>query len=156
VIATEVRAVVDANIVLALALPLPYSRPAADLMLRLKEAAAEIYAPAILEYELVSALRRAVAAGWMDTPTAEASLDRVLRLGVAFITPAQSLDILALRWNERLHQTKAYDAQYLALAEQMHCDLWTADVRLAAAATALGVGWVRPLQAATEGWTPRA
>ena len=137
------RAVVDANVMLALALPLPYSPQSAALVGRLREAGCEVYAPALLEYEMVSALRKAVSTGKMEQATAEATLERLLQLGVVFVSPACSLDSLALLWSERLGHSKAYDAQYLALAEQMHCHLWTADRRLAAAVRQLGTGWVR-------------
>ena len=137
------RAVVDANVVLALALPLPYSPQSAALVGRLREIGCEVYAPALLEYEIVSALRRAVSVGRIDQATADGTLERLLRLGVMLISPAYSLDSLALLWSERLGHSKAYDAQYLALAEQMHCHLWTADRRRAAAARQLGAGWVR-------------
>ena len=137
------RVVVDANVVLALALPLPYSPQSATLVGRLRETGCEVFAPALLEYEMVSALRRAVSVGKMDQATADATLERLLQLGVVLISPACSLDSLALLWSGRLGHSKAYDAQYLALAEQMHCHLWTADLRLAAAARQLGAGWVR-------------
>ena len=136
-------AVVDANVVLALALPLPYSSQSAALVGRLRETGCEICAPALLEYEIASALRRAVSVGKIDQATAYETLERLLQLGVALISPACSLDSLALLWSERLGHSKAYDAQYLALAEQMHCHLWTADRRLTAAARQLGAYWVR-------------
>jgi predicted nucleic acid-binding protein len=138
-----VRAVVDANVVLALALPLPYSRQSANVVGRLRETGCDVYAPALLEYEMVSALRRAVSMGRMDQAAADGTLERLLQLGVMLISPAHSLDGLALLWSERLEHSKAYDAQYLALAEQMHCPLYTADLRLAAAARRLGANWVR-------------
>jgi predicted nucleic acid-binding protein len=137
-----VRAVVDANVVLALALPLPYSPQSAALVARLRECGCEICAPALLEYEMASALRRAISMKRMDRATAEATLERLLQLGVALVSPACSLDSLALLWSERLGHSKAYDAQYLALAEQMHCRLWTADRRLAAAVRQHGADWV--------------
>lgn len=43
---------------------------------------------------------------------------------------------------ERLGQSKAYGAQYLALASRENAPLWAADLRLVRAAQAAGLGWV--------------
>lgn len=48
----------------------------------------------------------------------------------------------ALRWAERLQQSQAYDAFYIALAEHLQTDFWTADKRLANATQQLGLTWV--------------
>jgi predicted nucleic acid-binding protein len=56
-----------------------------------------------------------------------------------------SLHNWALSWARKLGHSKAYDAQYLALAEEMKCPLLTADLRLARAARALGADWVKNL-----------
>jgi predicted nucleic acid-binding protein len=53
-----------------------------------------------------------------------------------------SLCRAALNWASRLQQRRAYDALYLALAERMQTEFWTADKRLANAAQQLGVTWV--------------
>jgi predicted nucleic acid-binding protein len=59
----------------------------------------------------------------------------------------QPLDInmckAALEWATRLQQRRAYDAFYLALAERLQTEFWTADKRLANAAQQLGANWVR-------------
>ena len=75
----------------------------------------------------------------MSLSEAEARLETLARLGVQLVPPTPELDRLALRWAGRLGQTVAYDAHYLALAETLGCDFWTADRRLAEAA---GVSWV--------------
>ena len=36
----------------------------------------------------------------------------------------------AFAWTRRLNRAAAYDSFYLALAEGLQCDLWTADRRL--------------------------
>lgn len=111
-------------------------------MSALKEAREEIYAPALMEYEVCSGLHRAVARGMLEKSAVRGCLDSIEALGIRPIAPAWSLHESALAWAARLCQGKAYDAQYLALAEQMGCGLLTADERLVNAARALGVTWV--------------
>lgn len=48
----------------------------------------------------------------------------------------------ALGWAERLQQSRAYDAFYIALAERLQVEFWTADKRLANATEQLGLNWV--------------
>jgi predicted nucleic acid-binding protein len=134
--------VVDASVVVAVLLPLPYSARAVARLRALKEAREEIYAPALMEYEVCSTLHRAVARGVIEQPVVRERLDLLEALGILPIAPAWSLHESALAWAARLRQGKAYDAQYLALAEQMGCNLLTADQRLVNAARALGIMWV--------------
>jgi predicted nucleic acid-binding protein len=48
----------------------------------------------------------------------------------------------ALAWAERLGQSRAYDGFYLALAEGLGAEVWTADRRLANGAQKVGAAWV--------------
>ncbi len=138
--------VVDASLVLGLVLPLPYSGRATARVRSLKEEHEELFAPALLEYEVCSALRRAVARRILDEDTARLALALVDELRIRPISAASSLHSRALAWAARLDQSKAYDAQYLALAEEMQSPLLTADDRLVRAARALGAGWVSGLE----------
>jgi predicted nucleic acid-binding protein len=142
--------VVDAGIVLGLALPLSYSERVIARMRALKEAREEIYAPALMEYEVCAALRRAVTQRVLDRATASACLECMHVLGIRSVSPASSLHEAALVWADRLQHSKAYDAQYLALAEQMGCNLLTADQRLVNATRALGITWVEGVDGGPE------
>ena len=142
--------VIDAGVVLALLLPLPFSDHAAAEVRSLTEAREELFAPALLEYEVCSAIRRAVARKIIDDSEAGQALDRIQALRIRPITPASSLHARALSWATRMGHTKAYDAHYLALAEEMKCPLLTADLRLVRAARALGADWVRGLEQPPE------
>jgi predicted nucleic acid-binding protein len=137
--------VVDAGVVLGLVLPLPFSDQASAAMRAFREANEEIYAPALLEYEVCSVLRRAISGGIIDAAHAEQAIEWIADIRINPITPAASLNARALYWASRLGHSKAYDAQYLALAEQMKCRLVTADHRLVRAARALSVDWVTGL-----------
>jgi predicted nucleic acid-binding protein len=136
-----VSQVVDANLSVALVLPTPYSAKAQVLWERWSAQAADVFAPDLWAYEITSALRKAMSITGMPFPEAETHLETLMRLGVQLVPPTLELDRLALQWAEHLGQTVAYDAHYVALAERLGCELWTADRRLAGSAGA-EVPWV--------------
>lgn len=138
--------VVDAGIVLALILPLPFSDQAAARIRSLRETREELYAPALLEYEVCSVLRQTVARKILDSDEAGRALELIDAVRIRPITPATSLHARALSWADRLGHTKAYDAHYMALAEEMGCPLLTSDLRLARSARNLGASWVETVE----------
>jgi predicted nucleic acid-binding protein len=135
-------AVIDANLIAALVLPLPYSDQATQKVITWKQADLELLAPVLLEYEIAAILRKAVVAQWLTTDLALEAIDKVLTLNIQCVTPTARLHERALRWADRLGYSKAYDAHYLALAEQEGIDLWTVDRRLANGSQQAGAHWV--------------
>jgi predicted nucleic acid-binding protein len=135
--------VVDANLVVALFVPLPYSHAAAERFAAWADAGEEILAPTLLEYEVSTALRRAVAAGLLAHKASVETMAHVLALGIRSVPPTPELHGKALAWADRLGRSRAYDSHYLAVAEERRADLWTADRRLARAAEQAGASWVR-------------
>jgi predicted nucleic acid-binding protein len=138
-----VTIVVDTGILVALALPLPYSDLARAKVGQWEDADEEMIAPYLLYYELTSVFRKAVFQGQMTTAEAVAAVDDLLTAGVRCVSPSQSLCRRAMEWSERLHHKAAYDSFYVALAESEHTELWTTDRRLVSAAQQLKVEWVR-------------
>jgi predicted nucleic acid-binding protein len=124
------RIVLDANLGVALIIPLPYSDAAAGKWLSWETNRFNLYAPVLWEYEVVSALRKAVVAGLIQANQIESALKRLLILGVEEVSPDVELHRSALLWSERIGQPVTYDGQYLALAELLKADMWTADKRL--------------------------
>lgn len=88
-------------------------------------------------------IRQGVYNRWITEQEAQVAVEDIFRLGIQ-ITPSD-IDICqkALTWAGRLGQSKAYDGFYLALAERLGAELWTADARLSDRARQLGVVWVR-------------
>jgi predicted nucleic acid-binding protein len=136
--------VVDANVTLALVLPLPYSRLASQLWRRWESQDEKMFAPGLWGYEVVSGLRKAEVLRQMLRSDVDEALEVILALNVRLVPASQELHMLAFEWARRLEQTTVYDAQYLALAEALGCPLWTADGRLARTALQY-VDWVELL-----------
>jgi len=137
--------VVDANIVAAQVLPLPYTPQAQDHFTGWLANGNRIIAPLLLEYEIATILRRSVVAGSLRADTIKHILDRVFALGIVSMPPTAELHNRALFWASRIGQAKAYDAHYLALAEREKAILWTADKRLAKVCRQQKIRWVRSI-----------
>ena len=74
----------------------------------------------------MSTLRKAIVVGWLSPSDGIAALDDLFRMGVREVGASLETHRLALSWAARLKQAVAYDAQYLALAEQIGAEFWTA------------------------------
>lgn len=89
----------------------------------------EFRAPCLLGYEVANALHRYHRAGYLSEVTAEIVLEAVLALPIVLESDT-SLHIAALRLADALGLSATYDAHYLALAERLGAELWTADAEL--------------------------
>ncbi len=86
-------------------------------------------APHLADAEVMSSLRRLVAAGSLEVVVAEQAIRTWASLGIERLAITGVLDRV---WELRANLT-AYDAAYVALAETLDCTLLTADARLATA-----------------------
>ncbi len=134
--------VLDANLAVGAAIPRPDAPQIAGVLALWQQNDERLIAPCLLEYEVTSALRRAITIGILDRNAAEKAITIILNLGIELIAPSPELDKSALRLAAQIGQSKAYDAQYLALAAREGAPLWTADRRLANAARDAGLDWV--------------
>lgn len=89
-------------------------------------ASEQLHVPHLADSEIASGLRRRVAAGRMDPEAGWTALDTWRRLGMTRHPVSGLLDRV---WQLR-DNVSAYDAAYVALAEQLGCALLTADARL--------------------------
>jgi predicted nucleic acid-binding protein len=96
--------------------------------LRFEVAGQELNAPALLDVELVSAVRRLAATGQMSEPRA---LDLLTDFDDLSIRRWPFVDVFRRRAFQIRHTVSAYDAAYVALAEALDCPLVTRDRRLA-------------------------
>jgi predicted nucleic acid-binding protein len=134
--------VIDANLCLALALPLPYSANVLRRMQTWSKDITRILVPSLWEYEITSGLRRACALGFLTPEQALIALDELLGMDLEVIQGTLERHRRALGWAEQLGQARAYDAQYLALADELHLPFWTADRRLVNNVQHMDVDWV--------------
>ena len=132
--------VVDASLAFRLILPGAHQAAVQSLVVRWLAEGYELLAPSLWAYELTSALCKGVHFGQITAEEGERALVLAQRLGVQLIAPHDELARSAFIWTLRLERAAAYDSFYLALAERLECDLWTADRRLC---NAVALPWVR-------------
>ena len=101
-----------------------------------------VHAPSILYAEVTSTIRERVYRGTVQPAYAGALLGEALDWRITIWTDIRSIQASALEFATRFNRPKAYDAQYLAVADALGCELWTADRRLV---NAVGdkLPWVR-------------
>ena len=135
--------VIDASVSLAQVLPLAYSPQVEAWMARWEKERTRIIVPALWEYEVVNGLRRAWVSKILTAERAFQALQFLLGLCLETIPGSPERHTQALEWAERLGQSRAYDAQYLAIAYELEATLWTGDQRLVHGAHQIGLTWVR-------------
>ena len=85
-------------------------------------------APYLMPFEVANALHRRVLRGEIGIDDSTRMIAWLLESSLELHQPP-SLHVRALQLASRLNQSAAYDAHYLALAEEFGCELWTADQR---------------------------
>jgi predicted nucleic acid-binding protein len=133
--------VVDANLAVNTALNL--SPNLARFWERINQDQITPCAPRLWMSETTSAVRAYLAQKQINLEEAEKALGTIHALRVEIIDEDKALCLRALELAGMLGQSKAYDAFYLAVGEQMQAEFWTADERLSNRCRGgLGLGWV--------------
>lgn len=132
---------VDASLVLALLLPEELTTRVEVLWQEWLDARVEVVGPPLLFAEVTSVLRAAVFFGRIAPEDGEGYFTEFLSMGIRQVEPP---DLQQRAWAlARAHnRPRAYDAQYLAVAEALGSALWTADRRLTRAVGHPAVRWV--------------
>ena len=99
-------------------------------------------APTLWAYETTSAICKAVHFGYLTEDEGWWALRQLAALDVTLRSPDATDNHNAMKWTLTLKRAAAYDSYYLALAERLGCELWTADQRLVNAADQSWVRWV--------------
>lgn len=105
------------------------SRDAIHLLRNWHRQGATLTSPSLLAFEVTSVLRNHLFRQAISAEKAEAALGSFRKLPVRYVTPAT---LMSGAWSlaARFDRPTAYDAFYLALAERLGCEFWTADKRL--------------------------
>lgn len=94
-----------------------------------KDSNLEIVAPTLLMYEVSNALYRYQKTGEMTQNETEELLNQAFGLEIKFYGDSR-LHQEAFELANCYHLSATYDAHYLALAQRLQVELWTADKRL--------------------------
>lgn len=105
----------------------------------------KVVAPSLLYYEVTNGLYRYYKAGIYPSEAVTTTLKAALALPIELIT-VSDLHPRAAEIAMRFNLPATYDAHYLALAEWMEVDLWTADIRLVNALKTFKVKWVKAIE----------
>ena len=120
---------VDANLVIRLIID-PQDEVVRQLWEQWDASGRQIAAPTLLYYEVSNALYRYQRAKMMSSSTVRLALKAALALPVR-LYGTRELHRRALALAERFSLSAAYDAHYLALADWLGGEFWTADQKLA-------------------------
>lgn len=130
--------VVDASVVVDWVAPdVDRAGPAARLLSRLVDDDAELVGPRLLLEEVANALLTGVRRRRWDGSAADAAFDMLRRLPVALVDEARDLE-RAWDLSRRYDEHPVYDMVYVAVAERLGEQLYTADERLLARLGGLG------------------
>jgi predicted nucleic acid-binding protein len=132
--------VIDAGFALQLVLPGPDQVRLQAMVGDWRSRGVGLTAPALWLYEVTSALTKAIHFWVLTDAEGRRALGLLNGLEVSLVPPDAAQAALAHEWALRLRRTVAYDGFYLALAQTLGADLWTADRRLRAA---VNLAWVR-------------
>lgn len=122
---------VDASFMVKLVLPEPDSERAEGAWADWLASGAVICAPALMPFEVASAIRKHVQRGLITLERGAAALEAFMALVQdVILAPAEESHAAAWSLAACYHRPNLYDAYYVALAESLDCPLWSADDRL--------------------------
>jgi len=98
--------------------------------------------PSWFLFEIVNGLYQRIRRSELTTDEAAQLIDAVQITGVEILGYAPSIHTRTLELAHQFRLNAAYDAHYLALAESLDCEMWTADERLWNSVRNT-LGWVR-------------
>jgi len=124
----KVMVVLDASVALKAILPNPLQTYCQALIKTFSDT--QPAAPALWAHETTSAIAKTVHFGQITEAEGRLALAQLQLLGVQLFVPDADQNLAAFEWTLPLKRAAAYDSYYLALAQALKCDFWTADRHL--------------------------
>lgn len=121
--------VVDSGTVVSTAMPEALRAAARALVGMWQVQGVQMAAPILFRYEIIAVMRKVVFQKRISLQEAVEARDKLLALSVE-LHMDDALHKRAYELATQLDRPTAYDSQYLALAERLGCDFWTADEKL--------------------------
>jgi predicted nucleic acid-binding protein len=122
--------VIDANILIAFGLAdEPLHTQASQILSAWRTTSTVLAAPRLFRSEITAVIRKAVYLERISHEQGRLMLSQLLVYPVELYED-NGLLTTAYELAHRFNRPRAYDAQYLALAERLSCDFWTADERM--------------------------
>jgi predicted nucleic acid-binding protein len=143
---TSEMVVIDASLVIKAILPNPELARCQAVLVHLQNR--RLVAPALWVYEITSTLAKAVHFEQLTASEARAALHQAMSLGVQIILPDEIQAHLAFDQTLQLKRAAAYDSFYLATANALESDYWTADRRLVNSFQGKKPAWLHALDEA--------
>lgn len=126
--------VIDASLAVKWLVDEEHSAEARAIARSWEERGVRTAAPYLMPVEVTNVLHRRVVGKELSVEEAVGLIESLLSSGIELHQPP-GLHGRALELASLLGQGAAYDGHYLALAETLDCDLWTADERFCRAAS---------------------
>ena len=120
---------IDASLALKWVLPEIYTDRAQELLRDWIRKGYTLIAPTLFIFEVTSALRNKIYRQIITQKEGFSALNQILHGGIELLT-SSNLVVSAWSISEDLELPTAYDAFYLAIANQEDCEFWTADKNL--------------------------
>lgn len=139
--------IIDANVAVKAILPNPLQDHCLALVQTFSDK--QPAAPALWAYETTSAIAKSVHFGAITEEEAHQALERLDSLRLHLFVADAEQNLAAFNWTLQLKRASAYDSYYLALAQTLECDFWTADKRLFSALQDAHPAWVHWIEEMT-------
>jgi len=121
--------VADSGIFLATVLLEPHTSQAKALVAFWEETGIQVAAPTLFRYEIVAVTRKSVYQKRLSAEEGIKGRDFLMEFDVQLMMDDNLLR-RAYELATHFNRPTAYDSQYLAVAEHLGCEFWTADERL--------------------------
>jgi predicted nucleic acid-binding protein len=128
--------VVDANLLVALVSGDPRGNKVLQHFTDWLSRDVEIHAPVLAQYEMANALTRLIVGGAFPADKVEEAWDNISVLPITYHELSNTKRVIEIALT--LKRQTAYDAAYIALAEELSAELWTLDGPLYRNANGLG------------------